>query len=61
MFLEIQDNFEKKNEVETTAKATEKRKKPEKTPVIYEKIRSMLRTIPISSKLSQVPELIKID
>ena len=58
-FLAIQDNFWK-DEVETIAQATEKRKKLEKTPVRYMDISSMLGAIPIPSKLSQIPELVKI-
>ena len=42
-FLAIEDNFEK-DEVETTAQATEKTKKQKKTPVRSKEIRSMLGT-----------------
>ena len=41
MFFNNEYNFEK-NEVETTAQATEKRKKTEKIPVRSKDIRSML-------------------
>ena len=60
IFLLIQDNFER-DEVETMPKASEKRKKPEKTPVRSKDVISMLRTVPILFKLSQVPKLIEID
>ena len=56
----MQYNFEK-DEVETTAQVTEKRRKPEKMLVRSKDMRSILRTMQIPLKLSQVPELIEID
>ena len=56
----MQDNFER-DEVQTTAQATEKRKKPRKMLVRSKDIRSLLGTVPILSKLSQILELIEID
>ena len=41
--------------------ATEKRNKPKRTPAKYIDIRFILGTVPIPSKISQVPELIEID
>ena len=58
-FLAIQGNFEK-TEVETTA-SNWKRNKPKRTPAKSMDIRFMLGTVPIPSKISQVPELIEID
>lgn len=60
-FLVKQHNFEK-DELQTTAQATEKKKKKsEKTSVRSKDIRSTLKTVPIPSKHSQVLELIEID